>query len=279
MKAADITRQDVRDLLDGMVPKTPIMANRVLALLRKLYNFGLSRDMVAVSPCLGIERPVPERQRDRVLTYEELRRVWQAAGEEDARDGALVKLLLLTAQRSGEVRALAWGDLDLETAWWTIPAGRAKNKLAHRVPLRGPAIAILRELRALDAAATWVFPSRSRDGYRTTIHKVACRVRDRSGVQFIPHDLRRTVASYMTSFGTPRLVVSKILNHVEHGVTAVYDRHSYDREKRLAIDAWAAGLLEIVRPDCTRAAESLAGQGRSSPATPDGSPLSPLAAC
>jgi hypothetical protein len=113
MKAADITRQDVRDLLDGMVPKTPIMANRVLALLRKVYNFGLSRDMVAVSPCLGIERPVPERQRDRVLTYEELRRVWQAAGEEDARDGALVKLLLLTAQRSGEVRALAWGDLDL----------------------------------------------------------------------------------------------------------------------------------------------------------------------
>jgi integrase len=61
-----------------------------------------------------------------------------------------------------------------------------------------------------------------------------------------PHDLRRTAASYMTSIGISPLVVSKILNHAEAGVTAVYDRHSYDAEKRAALDAWGARLQQIV---------------------------------
>ena len=69
----------------------------------------------------------------------------------------------------------------------------------------------------------------------------------RSGVfLFGPHDLRRTAASHMTSIEISRLVVSKILNHAEPGVTAVYDRHSYDREKRAALDAWGRRIEEIV---------------------------------
>lgn len=61
-----------------------------------------------------------------------------------------------------------------------------------------------------------------------------------------PQDLRRTAASHMTSIGISRLVVSKILNHAEPGVTAVYDRHSYDHEKRAALDLWGARLEEII---------------------------------
>lgn len=61
-----------------------------------------------------------------------------------------------------------------------------------------------------------------------------------------PHDLRRTAASHMTSIGISRLVVSTILNHAEPGITAVYDRHSYDREKRAALSAWSARLEEII---------------------------------
>ena len=66
--------------------------------------------------------------------------------------------------------------------------------------------------------------------------------------QFTPHDLRRTAASHMAAIGISRLVVSKILNHVERGVTAVYDRHSYDREKRQALDTWGRMLEFIVTP-------------------------------
>ena len=59
-------------------------------------------------------------------------------------------------------------------------------------------------------------------------------------------DLRRTAASHMASMGIPRLVISKVLNHVERGITAVYDRHGYDREKRAALEAWAARLGRII---------------------------------
>jgi integrase len=67
-----------------------------------------------------------------------------------------------------------------------------------------------------------------------------------SGVVFVPHDLRRTAASHMTSMGIPRLVVAKILNHIEPGVTRVYDRHSYDAEKRQALEAWGRKVLALV---------------------------------
>jgi hypothetical protein len=64
----------------------------------------------------------------------------------------------------------------------------------------------------------------------------------------------------MTSMGTPRLVVSKILNHVESGVTAVYDRHSYDEEKRAALEAWASRLVEIIGPAAMDASKPLRGE-------------------
>ena len=65
---------------------------------------------------------------------------------------------------------------------------------------------------------------------------------------FRGHDLRRTAASRMASAGVPRLVIAKVLNHVEHGVTAVYDRHTYDAEKRAALDKWARDLITILAP-------------------------------
>src|SRR5439155_26507441 len=162
---------------------------------------------------------------------------------------ALVKLLLLTAQRIGEVRTIAWADLDLDAAWWTIPAEHAKNKLAHRVPLSDSALAILRQLRELNAASPYVFPTTraSASGYLERVYKAIDRIRRASGVKdFTPHDLRRTSASWMTSMGISRLAVSKVLNHAERGITAVYDRHSYDPEKRQALDAWARRLEAIV---------------------------------
>ena len=64
---------------------------------------------------------------------------------------------------------------------------------------------------------------------------------------FTPHDLRRTVASHMTAMGIPRLIVSKILNHVENSVTAIYDRHSYDSEKKDALEKWGNKLSEIIK--------------------------------
>ena len=125
----------------------------------------------------------------------------------------------------------------------------AKNTLARRVPLNPAAVTLLRELRAAaPPERMWVCASARVD--TPVVHdgkKAVARVRRRLGFDFRGHDLRRTAASLMTSAGVSRLVVGKILNHVETGVTAVYDRHSYDAEKRAALDLWGHELQRILR--------------------------------
>ncbi len=141
----------------------------------------------------------------------------------------------------------------MENAWWMIPSEKSKNGLAHRVPLTPAAVKIFESIREKQKQSkprnksTWVFPARSGQGHLSTVQKSVEKIRERSGIKdFTAHDLRRTAASKMTGMGIPRLTVSKILNHVEPGVTAVYDRHSYDMEKREALEAWGHRLQLMV---------------------------------
>jgi integrase len=182
-----------------------------------------------------------------VLTDDEIRLVWYATEQLDPLTAAQLKLHLLTAQRGGEVRTMRWENIDMASGWWTIPSYIAKNGLGHRVPLSPPAQEILGMLQTTAGAEPWVFPSHRRPGQpvldvRKAIHKV-CML---SEVTFTPHDLRRTAASHMAGMGIPRLVIGKILNHAEPGVTKVYDRHSYDAEKREALNAWGERVMKLV---------------------------------
>ena len=121
------------------------------------------------------------------------------------------------------------------------------NGLTHRVPLSRQVTALLGQLRAVTGHSPWVFVSpRKESAPIAAIQKASERISRGAGVEFVPHDLRRTAASFMTSMGISRLVVSKILNHVESGITAVYDRHSYDAEKRQALNAWARKFEDIL---------------------------------
>jgi integrase len=247
-KAYDIRRRDVLALLDHLVERgAPIQANRVLALVRKMFNWAISRELVEGNPCLQVQPPGKEHQRERVLNEEELKGVWIACDALDPLHAAYFQLAILTAQRGGEVRTMRWKDVDLETGWWTIPASRAKNGRAHRVPLSPQAVAVLRGIQMTPAVTPWVFPSPIRPQQPLGKPQVAAqRLMKVSGVTFVPHDLRRTAASHMTSMGIPRLVVAKILNHIEPGVTRVYDRHSYDAEKRQALEAWGRKVMALV---------------------------------
>ncbi len=101
------------------------------------------------------------------------------------------------------------------------------------------------------------FSGTNNDNHRVAVHKAHSRIRKNSKVDFVPHDLRRTAASHMTSMGITRLVVKKILNHVEADVTAVYDRYSYDNEKRHALDAWGNQLNRILNKETTSNVVSL----------------------
>ena len=246
-RAKDITRRDIREMLQDIVARgAPIQANRTFEIVRRLFNWAIGEDYLTTNPCQGISKPAKENRRDRVLKEDEIRAVWQAMEAEQPLVAAMFKLRLVTAQRGGEVASMTWEDLDLATGWWTIPAERSKNGLSHRVPLSPQALAVLEDVRGQDNGSPWLFPSPKPGRHIEHLVQAAKRIRERAGVEFVPHDLRRTAASLMTGMGIPRLTVKKILNHVERDVTATYDRHSYDQEKRQALDAWGQRLIEIV---------------------------------
>ena len=104
-KVKDITRRDVRELLDEIAARAPIMANRTLALVRKMFNFAIERDWLEANPCHMVKRPAPEQQRDRVLSEDEIRALWKALDGEDAdHRGALPPSPADGAARRGSAR-------------------------------------------------------------------------------------------------------------------------------------------------------------------------------
>jgi len=251
-KAREITRRDVIRLLDGIVDRgAGIMANRTLATIRKMFNFAVSRDIVAVSPCLAVSAPAPEQRRDRVLTTDEIRALWHGLAGAKMAEGTkfALKLQLVTAQRKVEIVSATWEEIDFTDKWWTIPPEKAKNKMAHRVPLSPLALELLQAAKNIVGDSPWIFPSPQTDRHITpeaVDHAIRRHGLEHLGFTFWVHDLRRSAASHMTGMGISRLVVSKILNHVERGITAVYDRHNYDKEKRQALEAWGRKLQAIV---------------------------------
>lgn len=246
-KAHEIARRDVIHLLDRIVGRgSPISANRTRALISKVFNFGIGRALLEANPVVGVPRPAKESRRERVLSNDEIRAVWAATLELPLIMGSTFRFRLLTAQRGGEVLAMRWEDI--ADGCWTIPARRAKNGLAHRVPLVQQSAAILEQIRRRTARAPWVFASSRKPEQPTSaINKATERLVRLSGVDFVAHDLRRTAATRMASLGIPRLVIAKILNHADSGVTAIYDRHSYDGEKREALGIWGNQVETILR--------------------------------
>ncbi len=255
--ADSITRRDVRSLVEGVADRgAPVSANRLLGLLRRVFAWAVEQELLPANPAAGMKPPGGrEKARDRVLNDDEIRQFWQATEGMDLTSRAFWRLRLITAQRSGEIATMSWRDIDQARRWWTIPAERAKNDLAHRVSLTGMALDLLQQLREQGiVSATLVLPEvRNRRRLRAS-------ARAFEGIpDFRGHDLRRTAASGMASAGVPRHHIGRVLNHAETGVTATYDRHIYDPEKRRALEAWEAELRKILDGRPFRQA---GGQGR-----------------
>jgi integrase len=247
-KLSAIGRRDVIALLDSVVARNaPIKANRLKAIVSKMFAFALARELVEYNPVLGTPRPAPESSRERVLSEEEIRRLWMALDAEPAHVVAVFKLLLLTAARRSEVLGMKWSEIDFGSELWILPADRSKNGNEHRIPLTSSAIQVLLSFKDRNGDGEFVFQGGRIGKPVANPQKWLARLRERAGLEdFRLHDLRRSVASHMTALGVPRLVVSKLLNHAEVGITSVYDRHSYDREKRSALLKWERRLTKIV---------------------------------
>ena len=146
-KLTEISRSDVRDLIGGI--EGEILPNRVLAVVRRLFNYALENDWLSVSPAQGIKAPRAEKARDRVLDMPEIARIWRATELLGYPAGPMFQLLILTGQRRTEVASMRWSDLDLEAMTWTLPAGSTKAARAHMVPLSPPALAVIEKLPEL----------------------------------------------------------------------------------------------------------------------------------
>jgi integrase len=266
----DITRHDVIALLDAVVDRgAPTLANRVLAAVRRMFNWCLERGLLTTSPCLDIKAPSAESSRDRVLSAEELRLIWHACEAIGWPFGPLVQLLMLTGQRRDEVGAMRWSEIDLDRRLWTIPRERVKNDQAHQVPLSDPAMAILRSLPKVGGSAGFVFTttgttavggfSRAKERLdATTLQTMRNEAAEmgRNPAEVLPlphwtfHDLRRTAASGMARLGINLPVIEKVLNHNSGsfaGIVGVYQRHSFGDEKRAALEAWGQFVESLLR--------------------------------
>lgn len=272
---SSITRADISSLMDKLADR-PASRRNTFTVIRKLFRWAVNRGDLAISPIQDMEPPSAPASRDRTLSDDELGRVWRAAEAQGYPFGDFVRFLILTGQRREEVSQMQWAEIDQRQATWTIPSHRAKNGLAHDVPLSDAAVKILENIsaRAKGAkAGTWpkrgfVFTSTGNKG--VTGYSVAKRDLDKKVTDaeetgeaqthhaMAPwrfHDLRRTLATGMQRLDVRFEVTEAILNHrsgLTNGIAAVYQRHNWASEKRVALNRWAAHLektLNDVDPD------------------------------
>lgn len=246
-----ITRSDVLTILDAIVARgKPSAAIHAYAAIRKFFGWAVERGLIETSPCLNLKPPAKKRSRERVLADAELVKLWKAAQSEGYPFGAIFQLLLLTAQRRGEVVGMRWSEIDLKAGLWTIPGERTKNGKAHTVPLTPRVRAILKTLPRFESE--FVFPARGKPEQAYSGYSKGKRGLDsEAGLHdWTLHDLRRTAATGMAQLGVAPHVVEKILNHSTGtfaGVAGVYNRFEYRKEMREALAMWAARLKRLLK--------------------------------
>jgi integrase len=242
-----VTREDVATLHHAL-RETPTAANRVLALLSKMFNlaerWGLRPD--GSNPCRHVER-FPERRRERFLSDEELARLGKVlrkaeqGGTESAPAVAAIWLLLFTGCRVSEILGLRWEDVDVERRCLRFPDSKTGAK---RIPLNRAALEVL---AGLDRQSAWVIPGRDRDQPLVNLSKAWKRVRERAEIaDFRLHDLRHTHGSTAAGAGLSLHLVGALLGHRQPATTARY-AHLADDPVREASERVGTRLASAMR--------------------------------
>jgi integrase len=225
---------------------------------------------VSVNPFSDLPVAKSVAKRERVLSDTEIAEIWRAAGDAASPYGTIIRLLILTGQRRGEVAGMTWGEISEELATWTLPGVRTKNGEPHTVPLSARARDIVRTFLpdGMDRPASGgiVLPgalgtpfagwSKAKQALDTAIIDARAKAAGAAGTipsPLIPwnvHDLRRTVATGLQRLGVRLEVTEAVLNHISGsrgGIAGVYQRHDWAAEKRAALDSWAAHVLAVAR--------------------------------
>jgi integrase len=243
-----ISRREIVTLLDHVEDHNgPVAANAVLAFVRKIMNWHATRDDLFRSPIVpGMARIRPsERERSRILSDDEIAKLWHATEASTVVVNAQLRFLLLTAARRAEVTKMKWDELEGDV--WILPASRDKSKRGVTRPLSKAAMAILDALPRIDDCP-YVF---SNDGRRPAIHlhrPKASLAKNIGSVDWTIHDLRRTARSLLSRAGISSDIAEMCLGHTKQAIRRTYDRFEYIEAKRHAFEALAALIARIVRP-------------------------------
>ncbi|MBO0663601.1 site-specific integrase [Jiella sp. MQZ9-1] len=254
IKAVAVKRRDLLDIIDAKAEAGKLtQSTHILAVVRKMFGWAVDEEYLEVSPAAGIRPRAKPVQRDRVLSADEVRRIWKALPDAALRPVTVevFKLLFLTGQRSGEVCGMRRGEVDLDKALWTIPSERTKNGLTHVVPLSPAALAVVERAmrRAGDEASAPLFTRTGEPLESNAIAKAAKLKLQILEERWTPHDIRRTVATMMGDIGILPHIVEAVLNHISGfraGVAGIYNRAKYEPEKRRALAMWAEYLDSVV---------------------------------
>jgi integrase len=247
-KVADIDFTHI-DALHRKISKAGHMhrANRVVAVLGKMFALAIKWKMRPDNPCKGIEKN-PEGKRKRYLSGDELVRLTTALIQHPDRQAAnVVRLLLLTGCRRGEALAAQWDDIDLGTGTWTKPASATKQAADHVTPLSAPARQLLSEIVGKESTPKYVFPGNGAGGHRTTIKRNWRQITKAAGITGLRiHDLRHSFASQLASGGASLPLIGALLGHSSPVTTHRY-AHLYDDPQRAAVERVGAEVDAAMR--------------------------------
>jgi integrase len=259
-QAADgISSFEAKKLIDDVAERGAIIANRTLAYCKALYGSDVAKKIGAANPFADLKL-TEEDDRERVLSAEELKAVWNGAGKLGHPYAGIIRLLALTGQRLNEIACLRWSEIDFDKRQITLPGARTKNGRSHVVALSDPALEILEKAKKdkVESEEGLVFTVTGGriSGWskmRTRLAEAVIEALKREPEHWTLHDLRRTFATRAAEdLKVPPHVVDKILNHsngVVRGVAAIYNRAEFLDERRDALEKWGRYVNRLVKGD------------------------------
>jgi len=260
----DVKPAHIDAVLQSVVKRgAPTVANDVLRWLRRMFDYAVKRHMVEINPAAAFDMADAggkEESRDRALSESELTQLFAAmriAKGFSRQNELTVKLLLVLAVRKMELLAAQWSEFDLDEHIWHLPGDRTKTGAAIDIPLPPITVEWLHELHEMAASSRWLLPARKMQ-HRMIPHigestlGVALAKVKHSLPPFTVHDFRRTARSHLAALGVQPHVAERCLNHKLKGVEGIYDRYDYFEERKAALNAWGALLLQLEAGDSNK---------------------------
>ena len=268
LRVGDITKAQVRVLINGIADKGKIVAaRRCHSALHRLFKWAASEDIIAASPMADLMKPGDETARDRALDDAELALLWHAAADLGYPMGTAVQMLILTLARRDEIGEIVRSEINWDRKEIYLKPPRTKNDEDHLIPLNATALELLKKTPKIKGCP-YVFSTtgktpvsgwaNAKEAIDRRMLKAAQEAAEKRGEDpdevEIPewrfHDIRRTVANHMQKMGVPLEVTEALLGHIsgsKAGVVGIYQTYRYEKERREALDKWAERLGVLVR--------------------------------